>query len=90
MASSFTTHSFYCIQCGRRGIDLARKNSHNYGKHHRKRLWCPYCKCEVNHIECRNDDEVAEFTAAFEAGEYKDELAASLEYIEKDKQLLWS
>ena len=87
--AKFTEHSFYCMRCGKKGIGLPRKDSHNYRKHHRKKLWCPWCAMEVNHIECRNDSEVYEFREAFEAGEYQEELEASLRVIAEEKNILW-
>lgn len=86
----YSEHSFYCIRCGRKMMGLPRRDSHNYGKHHRKKLWCPWCKMEVNGIECRNDSEVYEFKQAFEAGEYKEELDECLNYIKNEVNLLWS
>ena len=86
----YTEHNFYCIRCGKKGSPIARPDSHNYGKHHRKKLWCPWCGMEVNHVECRNDSEVYEFKRAFEAGEYKEEAQESLNFINKEKNLLWS
>lgn len=88
--AKFSEHSFYCMKCGNKGLPLPRKDSHNYGKHHRKKLWCPYCHQEVNHVECRNDSEAYEFRQAFEAGEYEEELKQSLEYISKETNILWS
>ena len=86
--AKFSEHSFYCMRCGRKGLPIARRDSHNYSKHHRKRLWCPWCGMEVNHIECRNDSEVYEFKQAFEAGEYKEEAEESVEYIKKEKDFM--
>lgn len=72
------SHSFYCIKCGNRGLDIPRRVSHQYGKFHRKKLYCIYCKEEVNHIECRNSIEVEEFKENFKNGVYKDECEESL------------
>lgn len=88
--AKYNEHSFYCMRCGRKGIALPRKNSHQYGRYHRKRLWCPWCKMEVNHIECKNDTDVFEFKKAFEAGEYRTEVEESLKYINNEINLLWS
>ena len=85
MMARYSEHSFYCMRCGRKGIPIARRDSHNHEKHHRKKLWCPYCGMEVNHIECRN-----EFKQAFEAGEYKEEVAESLAFIKNETNILWS
>ena len=87
--AKYTEHSFYCIRCGQRGLPISRPDSHNYGKHHRKKLWCPHCKMTLNHIECRNDSEVYEFKQAFEAGKYKEELEESLAFVQS-KNNLWS
>lgn len=86
---AYEAHDFYCIKCGNKGLSLQRKINHKHGKHHRKKLWCPYCKMEVNHIECRNDTEVAEFKEQWIKGEYKTELEESLNTIAKEK-LVWS
>ena len=72
------SHSFYCIKCGNRGLDIPRRVSHQYGKFHRKKLYCIYCKQEVNHIECRNPIEIEEFKENFKNGVYKDECEESL------------
>lgn len=72
------SHSFYCINCGNKGLDIPRKVSHQYGKFHRKKLYCFYCKKEINHIECRNQAEVDEFKENFENGVYKDECEESI------------
>ena len=90
MNYNYEPHTFWCIQCGNKGLDLQRKVNHRHGKHHRKKLWCPWCKMEVNHIECRNDSEVYEFKQAFEAGEYKEEVAQSLAFIKNETNILWS
>ena len=75
------SHDFYCMKCGNRGIPLSRKRGHCHGKHHRKKLYCPTCRLEINHIEIRNYDELIEFKENFAKGEYKDEAESSLNYI---------
>lgn len=72
------THDFYCINCGNRGISLMRKEGHQHPRMHRKKLYCPTCKAEVNHIECKNDEDVFNFKIDFENGVYIDEAAESL------------
>lgn len=89
MKGKYETHDFYCMKCGKKGLSLQRKVNHKHGKHHRKKLWCPYCKMEVNHIECRNDNEVYEFLENFKSGEYEKELEESLDFI-KEKNKAWS
>ena len=74
-------HSFYCMQCGKKGIPLARKVGHQRGSFHRKKLYCVFCKEEVNHVECRNYEEVEKFKEDFENGVYKNEAENSLDYL---------
>lgn len=81
--TNFKFHSFYCINCGEKIMDLPRTTSHQYQKHHRKVLYCPWCQVTCNAVECRNDSEVFEFKEAFAEGEYKEEAKASQEYISK-------
>ena len=87
--AKYSEHSFYCIKCGEKGITLPRRDSHQYSKYHRKKLWCWRCKCEVNHVECKNDEEVYEFKQAFAAGEFENELKESLDYISKEYDIVW-
>lgn len=82
--AKYSEHSFYCMRCGNKMMGLPRRDSHNYSKHHRKKLWCPWCKMEVNSVECRNDSEVYDFKEAFLAGEYQKEVQESLEYISNE------
>lgn len=77
----FNEHDFYCIKCGHKGIPLSRKQGHQHGRFHRKKLFCIYCQQEVNHIECKNDEDVAEFKRNFENGVYKDEAEESVSYV---------
>ena len=77
-------HSFYCMNCGKKILELPRSKSHQYSKHHRKALYCPWCKITSNAIECRSDVEIYEFKEAFEAGEYKEEMLKSAKYIEEN------
>ena len=66
-------HNFYCIACGNKGIPLARKMGKQREKFHRKKLFCLTCGKEVNHIECRNQEEIDTFKRNFEKGVYADE-----------------
>ena len=75
------SHSFYCMNCGREGLPIARNRGHLHAKNHRKALWCPWCQQEVNHVECKTYDDVIEFKENFENGVYKDEAADSISYL---------
>jgi hypothetical protein len=71
---SFSEHSFYCIQCGNKGIPIMRNNGRAKEKFHRKKLYCLHCKQEINHIECRTEEEVNQFKEDFESGVYLSEV----------------
>ena len=77
-------YDFYCMNCGKKGLNLMRKSSRKHEKFHRKKLYCPYCKLEVNHIECKTFEEVEEFIKNFNDGVYKEEAKESIEYIDKE------
>lgn len=74
-------HSFYCINCGKKGIPLLRKVGHQREKLHRKKLWCPYCNVEINHVECRNYAEIEQFNEDFKNGVYINEAKESLSHV---------
>lgn len=78
---AYAEHSFYCINCGNKGIPLMRKQGFKHESMHRKKLYCPFCKGEVNHVECKTFDEVEEFRINFENGVYKNEAEASLRHV---------
>ena len=66
-------HDFYCLSCGRKTISLPRERGHQHNKFHRKKLYCPWCHIECNHIEIKNDAERIEFLNDFERGKYNGE-----------------
>lgn len=68
--AKYETHDFYCIVCGQKAIPIMRKAGHQHGRLHMKKLYCPYCKKEVNHVECRSREDVEEFLDNFEKGVY--------------------
>ena len=43
----------YCTKCGRRGIDIPRRNGFYREAGHLKELFCIYCQKPVNHVEVR-------------------------------------
>lgn len=77
----YAEHSFYCINCGQRGIPLARPQGFKHEKMHRKKLYCVHCKQEINHVECKTFDEIEEFRINFENGVYKHEAEESLSFV---------
>jgi hypothetical protein len=74
------------MNCGQKILDIPRPKNHKYKKHHKKALYCPWCKVTCNSIECRNDTEVYEFKENFLAGEYKEEALTSIQFI-KDNDI---
>ena len=78
---NYAEHSFYCINCGNKGIPLMRKQGFKHEGMHRKKLYCVHCKQEVNHVECKTYDEVEEFRYNFEHGVYKNEAEESLCHV---------
>ena len=79
--NSYIEHNFYCISCGNKGIPLQRSRGHLHEKFHRKKLYCIYCKTEVNHIECNTLDEIKTFQKNYRRGVYKDEATASVSHV---------
>lgn len=78
-------HDFFCLKCGKKGLPVHRRQGHQHGKYHRKKLYCFYCKEEVNHMECRNQAEIDEFKDAFERGEFIDEAEESISYVRSER-----
>ena len=64
---------FWCIRCGKKGIPVRRKRSGIREKGHRKKLYCIYCRQQVNHVETRNEEEARQFREDFGNGKYKEE-----------------
>ena len=81
-------HSFYCLKCGQKGIPLARKEGRQHKSFHRKKMFCVFCKEEINHIECKNYLEVEEFKENYKTGVYEDEAKESGNFIEKGHEII--
>lgn len=79
--AKYEEHKFWCINCGRSGIPVRRKVGFQHGKDHRKKMWCPWCKAEINHVETRNLDEEFKFREAFNNGSFTEEAQESLDYV---------
>lgn len=80
--SAYVTHRFFCMNCGKEGIPISRNRGRDRGKFHRKVLYCPNCKKTVNHIECRDDEEIVQFKNNFEQGIYINEVQESLKFMQ--------
>ena len=70
MGNKYESHDFYCLNCGRKGINVWRSSGQQRAKNHRKKLFCPWCGQTVNHIECKTDEEVKNFKIRFEKGDF--------------------
>ena len=81
MAKIYDIHIFFCIKCGQEGIPIMRKQRHQRATFHRKKLYCPHCKLEINHIECKTQEDVEAFREDFENGVYTDEVEESLAHV---------
>jgi len=49
----FLISEMYCTQCGKKGIDIARRPGKYREPGHLKKIYCVYCKKETNHVEIR-------------------------------------
>lgn len=78
---SMILHDFYCIKCGNKGISIMRKQGHQREKFHRKKLYCPFCKNTINHIECKTMEDIEIFKQNFKEGLYINEAQESLSYL---------
>lgn len=63
---------FFCTKCGREGIPIYRKKGQERECGHLKKLYCMYCKEEVNHAEVREvgDYDVDTFKKEYELGRF--------------------
>ena len=77
--------TFYCLHCGKQGIPIPRNRGHQREKFHRKRMYCPHCKLDVNHLECRNDEDAFNFKIDFEEGKYIQEAKESINFLLKER-----
>ena len=49
----FAISQCYCINCGKKGLDIARRSGRYREPGHLKKLYCVYCQKEYNHVEIR-------------------------------------
>ena len=86
MGSHLTEHSFYCIKCGNRGIPLMRNRGFRHEKFHRKKLYCITCQQEINHVECKDEEEINQFLEDFDNGKFKEEAEMSVSFVRSSRQ----
>lgn len=78
---AYRTNECFCVQCGK-SMPVMRPTCNYREKGHRKKMYCPYCKVVINHIDCRNQEQIDQFKLDFAKGKYKDEAIASIEYTD--------
>lgn len=71
---AYEQSDFYCVKCGQKGIALMRKASKRRESGHHKKLYCPWCKKEYNHVEINNRYELERFQEDFENGAFESEI----------------
>lgn len=71
----FIIDEFYCTQCGRRGIPIARRKGAEREAGHLKKLFCLTCQKETNHAECKLFTKYSyeDFVIEFEYGNFSPE-----------------
>lgn len=69
-----TQSRFFCTQCGREGLPVIRKKGQEREAGHLKKLYCIYCKQEVNHAEIREIGgyNIDDFTKEYNLGRFVD------------------
>lgn len=65
---------FFCTNCGKEGIPVARKLGQERKSGHLKKLYCLYCKDEYNHVEVKTtgDYTYEDFLEEFNSGRFID------------------
>ena len=69
---AFEVSDMYCTKCGRRNIPIARKRGKYREAGHLKKLYCIYCKEEVNCCEIRpyGNYTLEDFLKEFKNGKF--------------------
>ena len=67
-----TISDFYCVHCGKKGIDITRKIGKQREAGHLKKLYCIHCKEEWNFAEVRpfGDYNYEDFLVEFRKGNF--------------------
>ena len=66
-------HSMYCTKCGNKGLSVCRTGqSKQKDIGHLKKMWCTYCKEQVNHAEISNNYTVEMFQFEFKQNNFID------------------
>ena len=78
MGRNIEAHDFYCMNCGNKNIPLPRPRGHRHAAFHRKKMYCIYCKTDLNFMEIKNDEEYEVFKKQFNKGMFVNEAMESM------------
>jgi len=78
----YETHDFYCINCGKKALNLMRTNGRMRKVGHLKKLYCYNCKAVCNCYEVRDERDLNKFKTKFNNGDFKDLAEESLAFCE--------
>lgn len=72
----YSSSRFFCTACGKEGMEIPRKNGQQREAGHLKKLYCIYCKKEVNHAEIKENGNytIEDFKREFNSGVFVDGL----------------
>ena len=72
----YSSSRFFCTACGNEGLSIMRSNGQQREAGHLKKLYCIYCKKEVNHAEIKENGNytIEDFKREFNSGVFVDGL----------------
>lgn len=67
-----TKSRFFCTECGKEGLPIQRKRGQERAAGHLKKLYCIYCKKEINHAEIREIGgyDISDFKQEYSLGRF--------------------
>lgn len=74
----YSNNRFYCLNCGKEGLNVFRNAGHQHKSFHRKKMYCIHCKTELNFMEIKNDEEYEMFKKKFDKGMFVNEAKESM------------
>lgn len=82
---SVYTSRFFCTKCGKEGIPIQRRIGQQKSAGHLKKLYCPWCKVQTNHVEIRpfGSYKKEDFEEEFNLGRFIDGDRVLLEDLDR-------